>query len=257
MATKQEQKKVFLECTVREAAGTDQARQLRRQGWVPAVLYGAGEPAVPICVSAKELMRVLHTKAGENALITLKIEGEGGKEPAVLIKDLQHHPVTHDVIHADFYRVSLTKKIKVEVPLKFRGEEEAVGVKQEGGVLEHIRREVEVECLPTDIPSEIEVDIGGLKMNDTLHVRDLAVPPGVEVVTEPDQPVVACVPPRVEEEKPEEEAAEGKEPEVLKQKGEGQEAEAAPGKGGEEKKAALKPEAEKKGEKPEGKEKKG
>jgi len=221
MATKKEEQKVVLEASTRSTSGKGPAKVMRREGLIPAVVYGDKKASLPIQISAGDLTRALHTKAGENVLLTLRLDAatkkKDAKEAAVLIKDLQHHPVSRQVIHADFYRVSLTKKITVNVPLNFKGE--AIGVKQEGGVMEHLRWELEVECLPTEIPAEIIVPIDDLALGKSLHVKDVALPAGVQLLTDPEQPVVACVAPRVEEEPaPVEEAAEGEEPEVLKQK---------------------------------------
>ena len=223
--------KIVLETSLRESIGKGPAGLLRRSGLVPAVVYGEGEKTLSVQVPAKALGRILHTKGGMNALITLLIEasakgaalpaGQAGKklpDRVVLIKEIQHHPVTHEVLHVDFHHVSLSKEIEVTVPLVFKGE--APGVKNEGGVLEHIRWDLEIECLPTEIPSEIPVDIAQLNIGKTLHVRDVPLPAGVRLMTDPEQPVVACVTPKIEEEPPAEAAAEeeGAEPEVLKQK---------------------------------------
>ncbi len=212
---------IILEAIVRKTTGTGATSPLRREGFVPGVVYGEGIKTLPIQVSSKDLTRILHTKGGGNALITLHLkEGDGDKrspENLVLIKELQHHPVTHRIIHVDFHQVSLTKRITVNVPLAFKGE--AVGVKQEGGVLEHIRWNLEVECLPTEIPPEIPVDVSQLAVGQGLDAKAIPLPQGVRLVTDPNMPVVACVIPKAEEAPaPAEAAAEMTEPEVLKQK---------------------------------------
>lgn len=224
----QKREKVVLAASLRPSVGKGPASAVRREGMVPAVVYREGQGAVPIQVPQKELRRALHTKAGENVLITLQFNEEskgalrGHKnftdgEGVVLIKEMQHHPVSHQVIHVDFHQISLTKKITVAVPLAFKGE--AIGVKQQAGVLEHLRWELEVECLPTEIPAEISVDLSGLELGRTLHVKDLSLPQGVRSVIDLDQPVVACVEPKAEViPTPAEEAAAATEPEVLKQK---------------------------------------
>lgn len=217
--TARKAERVVLLAHLRAQRGKEICGRLRREGIVPAVVYGQGESALPIQVSERDLNKVLHTKAGENVLITLQFEGNATKESAVLIKELQHHPVLRQITHVDFHRVSLTKRIVVTVPLTFQGQ--ALGVRQEGGVLEHIRWELEVECLPTEIPSEIQIDVSGLALNQTLHAKDLVLPAGVLLKTDPEQPVVACVTPRVEELPAvpvEGQAPEAAEPEVLKQK---------------------------------------
>jgi large subunit ribosomal protein L25 len=220
--------KVPLEATVRTALGKGKTGRLREEGLVPAVVYKEGESAVVIQVPGKELSRILHTKAGENALITLQF-GEDSKkglkghptlasgENVVLIKELQHHPVSSQILHVDFHQISLTQKITVSVPLSFQGE--AAGVRLSGGVLEHLRWELEVECLPTEIPAEIPVEISGLELGKTLHVKDVPLPEGVRAVTDAEQPVVACVEPQLEVAAPAvEEAGAPTEPEVIKQK---------------------------------------
>lgn len=229
----QKREKVILQADVRSGTGKGPAAAARREGQIPAVVYKEGEKAVSIQVGERELTRALHTKAGENVLISLQL---AGKENVVLIKELQHHPVSHSIVHVDFHQVSLTKKITVSVPLAFKGE--SIGVKQAGGVLEHVRWEVEVECLPTEIPAEIPVEISNLALGQTLHVRDVVLPEGVRCVTDPDQPVVGCVEPKAEEVPvPAEEGAAPAEPEVLKQKKPEEEAgaEAPEGKEGKEK----------------------
>ena len=250
---KQKAERVLLDAAVRTAEGKGKVSELRRQGLIPAVVYKEGESAVSIQISDRDLARIRKTKAGGNALITLHFsEGSkpllkehpalAGEENVVLIKELQHHPVSHQVLHVDFHQISLTQKIKVEVQLSFKGE--AVGVKQQSGVLEHMRWEIEVECLPTEIPAEIAVDISGLELGKTLHVKDLQLPAGVRVVTDSEQPVVACVEPQREEAAAPAEEGAPTEPEVIKQKKpeEGEEG-AAPAEGKEKAKPETKAEA--------------
>ncbi len=246
-----QREKVILDVAVRDGRGKSAAGNLRREGVIPGVVYQRGKEAISVQVSGRDLSKALHTKAGANALITLRF-GEGSQphlkghadlakgEGVVLVKELQHHPVTHQPVHVDFHQVSLTQKITVSVPLSFKGE--AIGVKQQAGVLEHLRWEMEVECLPTEIPAEIPVEISGLELGKTLHVKELALPAGVRVVTDPEQPVVACVEPKAEVlPVPAAEAgAAPTEPEVIKQKkpeeGEGE----APAEAGKEKEAKPK-----------------
>jgi len=218
MSKKREQ--LILEGSVRETSGTREMGRLRRSGWIPGIIYGEGEKSVPVQVSGRTLGRLLHQHSGESLLVTLRLEkgGKAGKDTPVLLREIQHDPVTHDVIHVDFHHISLTKRVVVTVPLEVKGE--AVGVKQEGGMLEHIRWELEVECLPTEIPEGIVLHVEGLKLNQSLHAREVPLPEGVTLKTDPEQVVVACVPPKAEEASTPEEAAaaETAEPEVLKQK---------------------------------------
>ncbi|MBI3615015.1 MAG: 50S ribosomal protein L25 [Candidatus Omnitrophica bacterium] len=220
MAQQTEKEKVVLEATPRAPKGTQGAQILRREGSVPGVVYGEGAASIPIHVGAKELGRALHTKAGGNVLITLRMKEDSkkGSQDLVLIKELQHHPVSHQIIHVDFHRVSLTKRITITVRLAFKGE--AAGVRQAGGILEHIRWDLEVECLPTQIPPEIPIDVSRLELNQTLAAKAVILPEGVRLVTDPELPVVSCVLPKVEEvaAPAAEAAAEVAEPEVLKQK---------------------------------------
>lgn len=248
---KQKSEKVVLEAAVRTSSGKGPASAARREGLVPGVVYREGGEALSVQVSSKELSKALRTKAGENVLINLQFQADSqkllGSHPAlakgegiVLIKELQHHPVSSQIVHVDFHQISLTKKITVTVPLGFQGE--SLGVKQQGGVLEHLRWDVEVECLPTEIPAEIPVDISVLDLGKTLHVSDLALPANVKAVTPGDQPVVACVEPKKEAlPTPAEEGAAATEPEVIKQKKpEDEEGTAEAGAGGKEKEAPKK-----------------
>lgn len=238
----------------RGAVGTTSARQLRAQGFVPAVVYGKQTEAMAIAVNGRELIKILHTEAGGHALLTLRIEParngaqDGAAERAgkpwerpVLVKTVQHHPVDGRVLHVDFHAIVLTERIRVKIPVELRGE--PVGVKEQGGVLEHFLREVEVECLPTDIPKHIEFDVGHFNVGDALHVRDLPPPPEATITSDPEGVVASVLAPR--EEKVEEEAA-AEEPEVISEKKEG----AAAGEG-EAAKPEGKQEPEKKAEKKE------
>jgi large subunit ribosomal protein L25 len=224
----QERRQVVLNASVRTHVGKQSSKHLRRQGKIPAIVYRKGEPSLPIVVEERELARVLRTEAGENVLITLRF-GEGDREHlrkhpilsdgtgVVLIKEIQFHPVSHRMIHVDFHHLSLTERTRVTVPLALKGE--APGVKQEGGILEHLRWELEVECLPTQIPHEIAVDLSSLRIGQTICVKDLTLPEGVKAVADLDQPLISCVAPKVEASAPTGLEAQGVvEPEVIKQK---------------------------------------
>ena len=160
----------ILEAQARGTFGKNEARRTRREGKVPGVVYGAAaggqtdRSATPIAVDPKALLRILHT--GANTLISLKIDG--GAESKVLVKEYQLDPVTHAVLHADFYKVAMDRAIQVTIPVAVKGEPK--GVKQQGGILEFIRREIEVECLPADIPENVEIDVSELM----LHTRAFA-----------------------------------------------------------------------------------
>src|SRR6266446_8276157 len=161
-----------LEATARDSFGKNEARRTRRDGKVPAVLYGGdGKGATPISVAPKALLKILHSEAGQNTLIALKLAGAG--DARVLVKDFQLDPVTHQMLHADFYRVAMDKVLQVTIPVTVHGEPK--GVKQQGGVLEFIRREIEIECLPGDIPEHIEIDVSELMLHQGVRVRDVAI----------------------------------------------------------------------------------
>lgn len=187
-------------------AGKGPSRRLRAAGRMPAVLYGGGGVVRAISVDPKALHTLLATGgAGLNTLIDLDIEGAREK---VLVKSLQREPVNGAFVHADFYRVDLSRKVTVSVPMHFSGR--PVGVELEGGILDHPVREIEIECLPMEIPEFIEVDVSGLALNQALHVSDVSLPEGVLVKSDASLTVAIVAPPRVEAvEEPE--AAEGEE----------------------------------------------
>lgn len=175
---------IALKANVREGIGKQEMQKLRKQGLVPAIVYHRGEKSVPITVVEKEINRILRSAENENVLINLSIEGSKKKSRSVLIKEIQHHPVKRSILHVDFNEISLTEKIIVDVEV--RGQGEPSGVKQEGGVLDHPLREIKVQCLPADIPAHIDVDISNLKLNGSIHVRDLAVSDKLKVLTDAD-----------------------------------------------------------------------
>lgn len=180
----------------RAASGTSAARRLRRAGMVPAVLYGRGIDTQPLAVSAKSLRDLLHV-GGQNVLVRLTV-GDGGEPAMAMIKEIQRHPLNGLVLNVDFYRVSLTERITADVPVILVGE--APGVKL-GGVIDQVLRQVEVECLPTDIPQSLELDVSELQLAHTLHVSDLVAPENVTIVTDAAD-VVVTVARAAEEEKP-------------------------------------------------------
>ncbi|MBI4368045.1 MAG: 50S ribosomal protein L25 [Candidatus Omnitrophica bacterium] len=217
-------KTVPLKAKYREQIGKQAVKKLRADQRVPAVVYGHGSKAAPIEVGLDDLLKTLHTKAGENVVIQLSVAGPKAFEKTVVIKEIQHNPLTDAIRHIDFNTISLTEKIKVKVPLHVRGE--APGVK-EGGVLDVVHHEIEVECLPTDIPERLDADISVMKIGDTIHIREITFPPGVVSELPADEVVIAIHVPKVEEEPVPEEAP--AEPEVIgKEKKEEGEAEVAP-----------------------------
>ncbi|MFN8065775.1 MAG: 50S ribosomal protein L25 [Vicinamibacterales bacterium] len=215
----------LLEATVRTTIGKNEARRTRREGKVPAVVYGAASEggsrdAVSIAVDPRVLLRILHSEAGANTLISLKLDGVDTK---VLVKDFQLDPITHQVLHADFYRVAMDRMIQVTIPVNLKGEPR--GVKVQGGLLEFIRREVEIECLPSDIPEHIDVDVTDLGVGQGIRVKDVATNPQWKPVTDPDTMLVHVILAKAEE-SAQAEAAGTAEPEVIK-KGKKEEGEAA------------------------------
>lgn len=203
-----------LTITTRAEQGTRPVRRLRRQGLVPAVVYGRDMESLSVSVNHRELVRLLRSKKGEHALVTLRLEGGKAWEKPALVHAVQHDPVDDHVVHVDFHAILLTEQVKVKVLLVLTGE--PVGVKQEGGILEHFLREVEVECLPTEIPTGVEFDVSALKIGDTVHVRELVPPKGAKILSDPEGVIVSVQKPK--EEKPTEEAAPAAEPEVLREK---------------------------------------
>lgn len=212
---------LFLETQVREEAEIRKSSFLRRQGFVPCVVYGEGQKTLSLKIERSHLVKFMHAHhGGENLIITLKIASQSKeviKDKPVIIKEIQIHPVSGDLLHIDFNEVSLTKRLVVEVPIVSKGE--AIGVKQDGGTLEHILWEVEVECLPTQIPAKIEVDVTNMRIGETVHVKDLVIPQGIIIKHDSEAIVFTLVPPYKEElpvEGAEAEKAGGAEPEVIK-----------------------------------------
>ena len=224
--------KIALTAQVREKAGKGVARGLRRNQMVPAVLYSHGK-SMPISMGNKDVTKILNTEGGEHALINLKLEGgNGGADKLALIKDYQIDPRNGALIHVDLMEVAMNEKVKIPVAVHLTGA--SIGVK-EGGILQHGVREVEVECLPNQIPEHLEVNISELKVNESLHVRDIKMAEGVKILTDGDATVVTIQPP-ISDAKLEEmlaaapvAATEGGEPELVKKpKKEGEAAAAAP-----------------------------
>ncbi|HUF49174.1 MAG TPA: 50S ribosomal protein L25 [Vicinamibacterales bacterium] len=198
----------------RTSDGGNVAGRLRRSGRIPAVVYGGGGAAESVSVDPKELSRLLHSQSGVNTLIALKLDD--GEATRVLVREYQLHPVTHRLLHADFYRVAMDRVLRVTVPVHLTGE--AKGIKAQGGVLDFVHRELTIECLPGDIPEHITVDVTDLMIGEGVRVRDLAVDARWMAVSEPEMLLVHVVAPRAE---PEPEVAEvapaaTAEPEVIK-----------------------------------------
>jgi large subunit ribosomal protein L25 len=211
----------------RTDSGKGVARKLRAAGRVPAVLYGAGVESTPLSVDSKELFHLLHTGAGSNVLVDLVVDGH---EHLAIPRDVQRDHIHGRFIHLDFLAVRRDEKIHIQVPVRVVGE--SVGVKA-GGVVEHHLWEVEVECLPEDVPEAIEVDITELEIGMGLRVSDLIAPSGSTILANPEDSVVAVQQPQMAVELEEEEAAEGEEGEEAAEGEEGAEGEASAEGGGE------------------------
>ncbi len=196
---------VELGVELRSERGKGPARRLRVQGKGPGVFYGPKRSALPVALDCKEFMQRISVLEGSH-LIRFRSQAGELADKVSLVKDVQYHPVTGAFIHADFYEVDMTVKIRVHVPLHFTGK--AAGIVM-GGILQPVRREVEVECLPGDIPEFIAVDVTPLAIHDAVHVSQLQVPSGVEVLFDDDFAVVTVLSPTVEEAKGGEAAAEG------------------------------------------------
>jgi large subunit ribosomal protein L25 len=207
----------------RDGSGKQAAKRLRRAGQVPAVLYGGAAP-VSVAVVPRDVFRITHGLAGSTQLLRLSLEGTPDARMAI-IRDLQFDPVTEDLIHVDLQEVAMDRPIQVSVAVRHVGE--AIGVRETQGILEMILREVQVSCLPANIPDVLDADVSGLRIGDVLTVGDLRVPEGVRMVTDANQAVATVAPPAAEAEAPVVAAAAptAAEPEVLSERKPKEEAE--------------------------------
>jgi large subunit ribosomal protein L25 len=199
--------KFTIEAESRTVQGTGASRRLRHAGLVPAIVYGGKSEPKMISVNHNELWKNLKHETFYSAIITLNI---GGESEQVVLKDLHRHPVREAVLHMDLQRVLADVLLRVRVPLHFKGADVAPGVKTGGGVIEHLLNDVEVECLPANIPEPFEIDVSGLNLNDSIHLSQIKLPEGVELVElkhDNDLAIVALHLPRAAEEEPAAEAA--------------------------------------------------
>jgi len=207
--------KIVVEAAPRESRGKNEARRLRVGGKVPAVLYGAKGDALTLSVNAKQVGQILRSATGHNTLFQVAI---GGKEQPAILKDWQVDPVSGNLLHVDLLRVAMDVRMRVKVPVHTFGE--AAGVKQQGGIFETVTREVEIECLPGEIPTEFRLDVSHLMIGMHLRAGDIAVDANkMKLVTDPERVIAHVVALKAEEEKPAEAAVEGAapaEPEVIK-----------------------------------------
>ena len=199
----------------RDLQGSANARRMRKTGTLPGVIYGDGAEAIPVQIETHAFEQLLHHHASETMLVDVEIEGEGST--SVLVKDVQHHPVTSELVHVDMLKVAADKPIRVEIPVDVTGE--AAGVKA-GGILELIMHTISVECLPGDLVESLEVDVSELEIGTSLCASDVKLGAKLKLLTDPESIIVSVAEPRVEVEPEEEaeEAEEGAEPEVISEK---------------------------------------
>jgi large subunit ribosomal protein L25 len=215
-------KEITLEARTRKDAGKGVARKLRAASKIPAVVYGKGEKPVVIELEHEDFHNAMRGISGENLLINLNIDGAAAKKKA-LIKDLQRDPVDGHLLHIDFMHISMTEKIKVDVPIVLEGT--PIGVKDFGGIISWVIRQVEISCLPTDIPDKITFDVSEMKIHDSIHIKDLQID-NVEILENPERTVASIVPPTVIKEEvvvaegEEAEVAEGEEAPAVEEEGE-------------------------------------
>jgi large subunit ribosomal protein L25 len=247
-------KSVPLKAFPRTQTRRGQVKQLRSNGRVPATIYGRQAKPQNLEISAREISDLIHLRVSENLLVDLAIENDARAKRLALVQEVQHHPIDGKVLHVDFHEVAENEKVTVQVPVETVGE--AAGVKNSGGVLEHVLFKLKVRCLPKDLPEQITIDVTSLEINKTIHIGEITAPAGVEIIGNKKLPVVSVTPPRAEEEvAPTAEAKAAGDVEMTKEKKEeGEEgetkagekapakAEAKPAAGGE-KKAEAKPEA--------------
>lgn len=189
--------KVHIDATVRKEKGKGAARRLRRKGFVPAVLYGAKRESLSLALTYSDVHRVVERIERENILLELKVKDDKEEEKVeAVVKEVQRDPVNWRVVHLDLYEIVRGQKVRVYVPVHLIGK--PVGVEM-GGIIEHELRELEVECLPRDLPSSIDVDVSSLGIGDSLHVRDIKLKEGIRILEDPEATVVAIVAPVKEE----------------------------------------------------------
>ena len=204
-----------LTAEIREGIGKEKARKLRAKGLVPAIFYGPKSQTIPLVIDSKEFMKALQTEAGENVLIDLDIrKGEQSDRKVVMLKDIQIDPLQRVTLHTDFYEVAMDEMVTVEVPVHLAGKPE--GTKM-GGILEQIRRVIQIQCLPGDIPKSIDIDVSSLKIGDSIHVQDIQVEKA-KIISDTNFTIATVVPPVVEEKVVEAVAPEAAEAAEVKEK---------------------------------------
>jgi large subunit ribosomal protein L25 len=202
---------IVIEAQRRTPGGKNVNRRLRKSGRIPAVLYGPGKNPRPVTVDPAAVKEILYSDSGRNTIFSVSVEG--GEHANAMVKDYQLDPVQENLIHADFFEIAMDQLLELTVNVELVGDAE--GVKIGGGIMDFVTRSIEVECLPSDIPETIKVDVSHLKINDYIRVKNIQADPKVKVLTDPEVVIVTIVPP-VKEEVPVEAAAEAAEPEVIK-----------------------------------------
>ena len=202
-----------VEAKLREASDKNAARRLRTTGMIPAVLYGAKKEPRPIAVDPKQILRILHSDSGHNTIFDINLEGEQSK---AMVVDWQYEPLKGSLLHVDLKRIAMDQKMRLSVPVHITGE--AKGVKEEGGILDLVLREILIECLPADIPSHINIDVSNLAHGDAIRIGDLPQNAAIKYLNEADSTVVHVTHVREEAAAPAEAAAApaAAEPEVIK-----------------------------------------
>jgi large subunit ribosomal protein L25 len=214
------------------------AKKLRSEGRIPAIIYGGEAKPQSVELNAREIGDLILHSVSENLLVDLAIKDDSKPKRLALVQEVQHHPLSGHVLHVDFHEVSPTEKVTIMVPVETTGE--AAGVKNSGGVLEHVLFKIKVRALPKDLPEQVIIDVSALELNKTIHIGEIKAPAGVEILGDKNIPVVSVAVPRAEEEPAPAEgaAAAAGDVEMIKEKKEGEEGAAAPAAKGAEKGAA-------------------
>jgi len=204
---------IQLDSKKRAMTGKGSARKLRAVGRLPVILYGPETSPIMLSLDYKQLQKILRGKSAENIIFDLKVDSNGTNQSRrVMIKEIQKDPVTRDYLHVDFYEISMEKELEVDIPVYLINT--PIGV-SEGGILEHIRRELKISCMPKNLVDKIEIDVSGLAIGQSLHIEDIALPPGLKSIEDRDLTIATIVAPSIEEEKVEEEGEEEGEEEVA------------------------------------------
>ena len=209
---------IQLDSKKRTMTGKGSARKLRSVGKLPGILYGPETSPIMLSLDYKQLQKILRGKSAENIIFDLKIDSNGANQSMrVMIKEIQKDPVTRDYLHVDFYEISMEKELEVDIPVYLVNT--PIGV-SEGGILEHIRRELKISCMPKNLVDKIEVDVSGLAIGQSLHLEDIDLPPGLKSIEDGDLTIATVVAPAIEEEVEEEVEEEAEEAESEEIKGE-------------------------------------